>query len=674
MSAYLRKALAITLLVLLIVTIISILTPCSAETELVPHEDPSRAKEETDVTTLLTFYIYTLSSMTLEDYKTSTETLKPAGLLKTPKELEYIVNRFNKLLSETYENLNDTRYYIDLAKHYILLMEYRRALYSLDNATFHLSKANITLGTLITYKQRLVSAISRYVPEEYAGNFYQLHLTIGLYLTHGLRKLIDKYAEEIRNLRARIPYEKVEIKGVHGTEILLNVKPKTVFVGDYISISAQLLSENNTALPYRAILLSIIFRDRILLRKELKTDEEGVVNYKYRVPYIYDEYLITKGLLIAVHYMPIGDDVGFYRLCYNQTTVRVLYQPTYATVQGPTIVYPGLKSQYTLTINPPPTENSPRNVKIFLDNTPLENITVYSEETIVTLKIPENTSIGTHILKFYVEPLNRLAPATAGLGILVTYVPSKLNVNIPGIVYYPLSSIVIKGRLMYSNGTPIWGETVVIRVNGEKHTLIPDSYGEFSLSLKPKFTLTFNELNVEIIFESEKPWHPLLTRRSKVNIVSLIPLTIALLTLGFYMAISPREITFSTAKLAALFRRRRRIMKKKIPEKPVMTFYPELETEALAKKPTVYEFKVQTEVTKLYIDAVKLLSKKIHPPKPYETMREYCLSIKSKVPREVFEAFEKLTSLAEKSLYFKPYFSSEELILARKCYEKIARW
>ena len=669
-----QKALAIALLVLLIVTIIANPTPCSAETELIPHEDPSRAKEETDVVTLLTFYVYALSSMTLEDYENSVEILKLAGLLKISKELEYIVNRFNELLRETHENLNDTRYYIDLAKHYILLMEYRRAFYSLDNATFHLSKANITLDTLITYKQRLVSAISRYVPEEYAGKFYQLHLTIGLYLTHGLRRLISKYAEEICNLRARIPREKVEIKGVHGTKILLNVKPKTVFVGDHISISARLLSENNTALPYRAILLSIIFRDRILLRKELKTDEKGVVNYKYKVPYIYDEYLITKGLVIAVRYMPIGDDVGFYKPCYNQTTVKVLYQPTHATVQGPTIVYPGLKSRFTLTIDPSPTVNSPRNVKIFLDNIQLKDATVYSRETIVTLKIPENASIGTHILKFYVEPLNRLAPATAGFGILVTYIPTKLSVNIPGIVYYPLSSIVVKGRLIYSNGTPIWGETVVIRIGGENHTLISDSYGEFSLSLKPKFTLTFNELNVEVIFESEKPWHPLLIRRSKVNIVSLIPLTIALLTLGFYMAISPREITFSTAKLAALFRRRRRIMKKKIPEKPVITFYPGLEAETLAKKPTMYEFKIQTEVTKLYIDAVKLLSRKIYPPKPYETMREYCLSIKSRVPREVFEAFKKLTSLAEKSLYFKPYFSSEELILARKCYEKIARW
>jgi len=669
----LRKTLATALLVLLAVTIITS-TPCSAKTELIPHEDPSRAKEETDVMMLLTLYVYTLSSMSLEDYKTSIETFKLAYLLKISKELEYVVSTFNELLRETHENLNDTRYYIDLAKHYIVLMEYKKAFYSLDNATFHLLRANVTLDDLITYKQRLVSVISKHVSEEYVGKFYQLHLTMGLYLTRGLRRLVDKYAEEIQNLRANIPREKIETKGIYSTKILLNVKPEKVFVGEYISISAQLLSENSTVLPYRIILLSIILRDNIIFKKEFKTNEEGLINYKYKVPYIYDEYLTTKGLVIAVSYTPTGNDIGLYKPCYNQTTVRILYQPTYADVKGPTIVYPGLKFQFTLTVDPSPTVGSPREVKVFLDNALLGNITVFSRETVLALKIPENTSIGTHVLKFHVEPFNRLAPATAGFGILVTYVPSKLNVNIPAIVYYPLSNVVIEGKLMYSNGTPIWGETVVINVNGENHTLVLNPYGDFSLSIKPKFTLTFNELNVKVIFKPEKPWLPYLLRKSKVNVVSLVPLTIALLTLGFYMVTSPREITFSAAKLTALFRRRRRIMKKKIPEKPVIAFYPELETETLAKKPTVYKFKVQTEITKLYVDTVKLLSKKIHPPKPYETMREYCLSIKGKVPREVFEAFEKLTSLAEKSLYFKPYFSSEELALARKCYEKIVRW
>jgi len=48
--------------------------------------------------------------------------------------------------------------------------------------------------------------------------------------------------------------------------------------------------------------------------------------------------------------------------------------------------------------------------------------------------------------------------------------------------------------------------------------------------------------------------------------------------------------------------------------------------------------------------------------------------VQSKIPEHVSSAFKKLTILAERAIYFKPEFTSEEQTIARKCYEEISKW
>jgi len=695
MRNIISKTLALLLIVFLMLNLVNTMLTCRAEVdgELIPHEDPARAREETDILTLLMLYPYSLSFMSMEDYENAEKLLEQLKLLKVTEELKYVVGRFNELLIETHGHLNSTKKYIDLAKYFTSTSELDKVVHAMHNAAFHLLKANISYKELEPSYDRLISVLRKETPEEHLAKFYQFAIANRIYLKK-VNELIEKYYEELLKLKTELsevlPEEIIEsillegiiknvtgeivFKGLYETKIDIEAKPKVVMIGNNITLHGKLSTLNNEPLPWRKVILNIIFKRKILSRVSLTTNVYGIFEYNYTVPYIYDKDIMVEGLLIIASYIPEGKDLELYRPCSNTTTVIALFNETVIHVKGPSIVYPGLKFKFTINITPPPTEDKPRIVEVLIDDELQETFEMFSRGTIYELKIPENISVGTHILTFKVRPLETLSPAIGGYGILVTYIPVKFDLSVTKLSYYPFSKIRIWGKVSIVNGTPLQDEEVLVNINGKKFNLNTDPYGEFSLEIDPAFTITFKELIINVEFKPKEPWFPKMLRKEEVRVVSLIPLVFALGSLFFYMYAPPKEIEVSLSRILGFFRRRRRVVRKVI-EKPPTISYPKLETETYVKKPMVYSVEiVPTDVVKLYAEAVKLISEKTLPPKPYETMREYWEKVQSKIPEHVSSAFKKLTILAERAIYFKPEFTSEEQTIARKCYEEISKW
>lgn len=673
MQSLILKILALLLTVFLVVNLANTMIVCKAEIygELIPHEDPARAREETDVLTLLMLYLYSLSLTSTENYEDAGEVLKQLKLFKVTEELKYVVDRFNEILVETHEYLNNTKEYINLAKYLNITSEFDKVVYAIHNAAFYLVKANISYRDLKTSYSRLVLAFKRKVPKEGLAKFYQLLEANNIYLEK-IGELIEKYHEEILKLRMKLSEVLPETKGLYETKIVIEVKPEVVMIGDNITIHGKLSTLNDEQLPWRKVFLNIVFKRKTLFNTTLTTDVHGIFKCNYTVPYIYDKDIIMEGLSVIVSYLPEGEDLELYKPCSNITTVIALFNETRIHVSGPSIAYPGLKIKLNISVNPPPTENKPRIVEVLIDGKLQETFEMSSNETMYELKIPENISIGTHILTFKVKPLETFSPAIGGYGILVTYIPVKLDLSITKISYYPFSKIRIWGKIFIINGTFLQGKEVLVSVNGKKFNLNTDPHGEFSLEIDPTFTITFQELTVNIEFKPKEPWFPKIVRKEKVRVISLIPLIFALSSLFSYMYTPPKEVKISLSRILNLFRRRRRAVRKA--ERKPSTSYSKL-GETYVKKPTIYSIKVTlTDVTKLYVEAVKLISERTTPPKPYETMREYWREVRNRVPGHVAYAFKELTILAEKAIYFKPEFTSKEQTIARKCYEEILKW
>ena len=675
MRNIISKTLALLLIVFLMLNLVNTMLTCRAEVdeELIPHEDPTRAREETDVLTLLMLYLYSLSLMSMEDYEDAEKLLEQLKLLKVTEELKYVVGRFNEILAETHGHLNSTKKYIDIAKYFISTSEFDKVIYALRNAGFHLVKANISYEDLGPSYDRLISVLKKEVHEEHLAKFYQFAVANRIYLGK-ISKLIDKYYEEILKLKTELSEVLPEIKGLYETEIIIEAKPKAVMIGSNITLHGKLSTLDNEPLPWRKIILNIVFKRKILSNITLTTDAYGIFEYNYTVPYIYDKDVMIEGLSITASYIPKGKDLELYKPCSNTTTVIALFNETWIHVKGPSIVYPGLKFKFTVNITPSPTEDKPRIVEVLIDDELQGAFKAVFNETVYELEIPENISVGTHILTFKVKPLETLSPATGGYGILVTYIPIKFDLSVTELSYYPFSKIRIWGKVSIVNGTPLQDEEILVNINGKNFNLNTNPYGEFSLEIDPTFTITFKELAVNVEFKPKEPWFPKILKKEKVRIVSLIPLIFALGSLFFYMYAPPKEVEISLSRILGFFRRRRKVIRKVI-EKPPTISYPKLEVETYAKKPMVYSVEiVPTDIVKLYAEAVKLISEKTLPPKPYETMREYWEKVQSKVPEHIAYAFKELTVLAEKAIYFKPEFTSEEQTIARKCYEEITKW
>ena len=689
------KALALLLIAFLMLNLVATMLTCKAEVdeELIPHEDPARAHEETDILTLLMLYLYSLSFTSMEDYEEAENLLEQLKMLKVTEELRYVVGRFNELLIETHGHLNSTKKYIDLAKYFTSTSEFDEAIHAMHNAAFHLLKANISYGELEPSYGRLISVLRKEVSEEHLSMFYQLTIANRIYLGK-IGELIKKYYEELIKLKMELSevlpeeiikgllYEEIvgnvtqEIvfEGLYETKITIEAEPKVVMIGSNVMLHGKLSTlDSSEPLPWRKVFLNIVFKEKVLFKTTIITDANGVFTYNYTVPYIYDKDITVKGLLVIASYVPEGKDLGLYKPCSNITTVIALFNETLVYVKGPSIVYPGLKFKFTVNITPPPTEDKPRTVEVLIDRELQEVFETFSNETVYELKIPENISVGTHILTFKVNPLEALSPAIGSYSVLVTYIPVKFDLSVTKLLYYPFSKIKVWGKALIVNGTPLQNEEVLINIDGRSFNLNTSPYGEFSLEIDPTFTITFKEFTVNVEFKPKEPWLPKIMRREKVRVVSLIPLAFALVPLFFYMYAPPKEI--SLQRILGFFRRRRRRVVRKITEKPPTVSYPKLEVETYVKKPKVYSVEiVPTDVVELYAEAVKLISEKTLPPKPYETMREYWEKVQSKIPEHVSSAFKKLTILAERAIYFKPEFTSEELIIARKCYEEVSEW
>lgn len=674
MPSLVLKVSALFLIILLMLSVVNSVLVSGAEVskKLVPHEDPAKASEEIDTLTLLTLYLYIISLTSMEKYEDAKELIEQVKEFKVTEELKYIVSRFNEILAETHRYLNSTKKYINLAKYFISIAEFKEAYYAMDNAIFCLVKANTTYDDLKQAHNRIISVLKKETPEEILGKFYQIALTNNMYLKR-IDELIKEYHEEILKLKSIIPEEPEEFKGFYETKITIKAEPKLVVIGNNITLYGKLSTLNNEPLPGREIVLNIMFKRKVLFKTTLVTNSSGFFTCKYMIPYIYDKDIMVSGLLIIASYTPKNDDLKFYKPCSNMTTVIALFNETRVSVKGPLIVYPGLKFKFTINISPPPTEGKPRFIEVWIDNSFQEAFKVSTNNIVYELKILENISVGTHILMFKVKPSKNLAPAIGGYGVLVTYIPVRLDLSVPKLSYYPFSKIRVRGKIFIANGTFLSGEQILINVDGKNFNVFTNPYGEFSLDIDPAFTITFKEFAVNVMFKPEKPWFPKILRKEEVRVISLLPLFFALASLIFYIYAPPREVRASLSRILELLRRRR--MPRKTIEKPSIKPYTELEIETYARKPITYAIKVTpTDIVKLYIEAVKLISEKTFPPKPYETMREYWQKIQGKIPEHVGSAFKTLTVLAEKAVYFKPEFTDEEFAAARKCYEEILKW
>jgi len=377
------------LLILIIsLMILMILSEASASITLVRHIDPSTAREEISLDTLLNMMSLYNEYIMRREYSSAGEVLKMFNESYLPISLRDVFNRVRDSLNRLYDVFNTTDTLFKNAERYL-----NESL--IDNL-------NKTLSNI--YDQLNMARLYIIQFSDLVDTVYRYNSMIGGGLRNTLSAInqtYNSYLTEYNDLKKRL--SEMISAGLIDTMITIEVHPRNVRAGENIIIQGFLKDFYGRPLENKTV---IIYIGDMTFKS--KTDSKGFYNTSLKVS-IYQEQA-----KVYAEYVPSSDDL--YRYRYSRSDLVIInisyIKPVLKVRVNTSEAVPG--GAFTLYIE--------SNLSIYIGvRSGVVNITkLFVNKSIeLSVEIPVNISEGVYRITVYSYPDIGLAPARAEVNITV---------------------------------------------------------------------------------------------------------------------------------------------------------------------------------------------------------------------------------------------------------------
>ena len=232
------KRLAISLLIIVLLTIFVPSFSILAQSTHTPHENPATAQSSPDPAALMLSYSKTFELVSFRQYQDATSLLEELEHVNIPTEINYVINRYNTLSKQLITTLNNIESLLDQASTLSIHYQHRDAGQKLDAAQTAIFDAHLLLQEIETATDINADSLGVFAATA-TSQIYQAYQRLEESL-HRLQELIN----ELNRLRRIInddPFAVISPSYYFPT--LLEVSaPKTAYPGLPITISGRVTS------------------------------------------------------------------------------------------------------------------------------------------------------------------------------------------------------------------------------------------------------------------------------------------------------------------------------------------------------------------------------------------------------------------------------------------------
>jgi hypothetical protein len=608
----------------------------------VPHENPMTAGSRFDFAPPLLHYSDVFGRISERDYENARALLRELKIdfANLPQEIVFIMARYNELSAELTRTLDRLDSILDSCEQLLSQNKLDEVAPVLDEAGGIVEEVAEFMETIGIATDEMLGLLAPFASPEEAGALSVARARLQKAVER-LRELEEWYRSRLEALDK----EAEEKETLLSTELTLDVSPAQVWVGDPVTLSGALQSED-MPLPGREISI-------FLGGKEFTTAatrEDGSYECRFAVPYWY-----TPRMAAQSFYLPRGDDrAGFTAALSVLRTIDVLFHSTDVTMDVPDVIYPGLVVEIGGEVVSQGNSVG-REVNVLLDGQPLfEAITDDCGSFRQQATLTGETRAGVHSLSVSVAPENesRSAGASSDSTLNVVKVTPEVLIYAPKFVLLPRTveaggelpfpfslrgRVELRGELR--SPLPMQGAALTLEMAGVSTTARTDG-GNFKLGmdLPLDFSLVgLEELKLGLV--PAESWHLSAERRATVFVVNLVYLGIVVMALVLavvMLAIRVSHIAKRTAR-SPLYREAPQSLAA-VPESSL----PAIRAEPVDSKGLILQayYEAAAGVQRL---AGRLLT-------PQVTLREFLAQVGPALGW-LAEAFTRLTGLAERALY-----------------------
>ena len=470
-----------------------------------PHENPGKASEDFDGAALFREYAWALDYVSLRDLAGLRMLVDETTFANIPPDLEVTVRDFltaNQDLAKLLSSLD-----IDLDTAVSLVSQSRRedAKVLLKAMEDNLLKANQSLGLVDSKLQETSNwfqAESAPAESELRKAFDEVVSKLALQ-----NKEIDSMTQTVKTLSAgESPAELLP------TSVSLSVDPTVAFVGDRIGFQGRVTSD---AEPLGGRKVTILLDGAIAAN--IETDPDGTYQGNLVLPYRYVSEMSVEAL-----YHPEGDDISVYAGSISPTvSITALFYQARLNLEIPQKAYPGrtvkLNGQLNYGDNPVP---EARQVQVYWDDE-LKTEQAVTESFAIELPVPNDTTLGKHLVKVDVAPQQRYAPSSFTAEVEVTRAAVFIDIDAPGMVLLPFG-LTVAGKV-YSDLGPLDGATVNVTLGDWEVTTRTANDGTFKVRLNTGMSLTmFGSRKLEVSAVPNEPWNQASQVSPGLKVINLV--------------------------------------------------------------------------------------------------------------------------------------------------------
>ncbi len=499
------------LLILIIsLMILMILSEASASMTLVRHIDPSTAREEISLDTLLNMMSLYNEYMMRREYSSAGEVLKTFNESYLPTSLRDVLNRVRDALNRLYDVFNTTETLFINAKRYLNES-------SIDNL-------NKTLSNI--YDQLNMARLYIIQFSDLVDTVYRYNSMIGGGLRNTLSAInntYNNYLTEYNDLRKRL--SEMTSAGLIDTMITIEVHPRNVRAGENITIQGFLKDFYGRPLENKTVIIYIGNMTFIS-----KTDSKGFYNTSLKVS-IYQEQAE-----VYAEYVPSSDDL--YRYRYSRSDLVIInisyIKPVLKVRVNTSEAVPG--GAFTLYIE--------SNLSIYIGvRSGIVNITkLFVNKSIeLSVEIPVNISEGVYRITVYSYPDIGLAPVRAEVNITVYRSDVDFIIKSPSYVLagFPAEIMII----------PSVNSSLII--NAPQNVFI-EHLGEGFYRLRTSFMYPGSEIDLLVMAVPSDPGHRITYTRVVIPVYNVFASGLLIIFFGSVLYIGytrvKREISLSLRK------------------------------------------------------------------------------------------------------------------------------
>ena len=144
------KRLAISLLIIVFLTIFAPVFSVLAKSIHIPHENPATAQSPPDSAALMLSYSKTFELVSFRQYQDATSLLEELEHVNIPPEINYVINRYNTLTKQLITTMNNIESLLDQASTLSIYHQHTASRQELDAAKTAIFDAYILLQEIET--------------------------------------------------------------------------------------------------------------------------------------------------------------------------------------------------------------------------------------------------------------------------------------------------------------------------------------------------------------------------------------------------------------------------------------------------------------------------------------------------------------------------------------------